>query len=88
MGRATTANDLERRRTHAVEMHRTQTHRLQHSHTVGAGITKTRTSQKPLPNFGGGKPYPPDLPDKDEYVVEYDGPDDPLHPQNWTMSRK
>jgi MFS transporter, DHA1 family, multidrug resistance protein len=91
MGRATTVNttnDLERRRTHPVEMHRTETHRLQHSHTVGASITKTRTSQKPLPNFGGGKPYPPALPDQDEYVVEYDGKDDPLHPQNWSLSRK
>jgi MFS transporter, DHA1 family, multidrug resistance protein len=88
MGRATTANTLERRRTNAVEMHRTETHRLQHSHTVGASIAKTRTSQKPLPNFGGGKPYPPDLPAQDEYVVEYDGEDDPLHPQNWPFSRK
>lgn len=88
MGRATTANTLERRRTNAVEMHRTETHRLQHSHTVGGRITKTRTSQKPLPNFGGGKPYPPDLPAQDEYVVEYDGKDDPLHPQNWPMTRK
>ena len=88
MGRAITANDLERRRTHPVEMHRTETHRLQHSHTVGASTTKTRTSQYPLPNFGGGRPYPPDLPAQDEYVVEYDGKDDPLHPQNWSFSRK
>lgn len=87
MGRAITVNDLERRRTHPVEMHRTETHRLQHSQTVGAS-TKTRTSEKSLPNFGGGKPYPPDLPAQDEYVVEYDGKDDPLHPQNWPFSRK
>jgi MFS transporter, DHA1 family, multidrug resistance protein len=88
MGRAMTANDLERRRTHPVEMHRTETHRLQHSHTVGASIVKTRTSRRPLPNFGGGKPFPPDLPEQDEYVVEYDGKDDPLHPQNWPFSQK
>ncbi|KAF7506250.1 hypothetical protein GJ744_012058 [Endocarpon pusillum] len=88
MGRTTTANTLERRRTNAIEVHRSETQRLQQSYTVGAGITKTRTSQKPLPNFGGGKPYPPDLPAQDEYVVEYDGKDDPLHPQNWPMSRK
>ncbi len=91
MGRASTAGTagtLERRRTHPVEMHRTETHRLQHSYTVGASIIKTRTSQKPLPNFGGGKPYPPDLPEQDSYVVEYDGKDDPLHPQNWPFSRK
>lgn len=88
MGTATTVNTLDRRRTHPVEMHRAETHRLQHSHTVGASTTKTRASQKTLPNFGGGKPYPPDLPERDEYVVEYDGKDDPLHPQNWSMSCK
>lgn len=88
MGRATTVNTLDRRRTHPVEMHRSETHRLQHSLTVGASSTKTGRSQKSLPNFGGGKPYPPDLPEQDEYVVEYDGKDDPLHPQNWPMARK
>lgn len=41
-----------------------------------------------LPEFGAGKPYPPLLPAQEEYVVEFDGPDDPLHPQNWTRSRK
>lgn len=88
MGRTPTANDLQRRRTCALEMHRTETHRLQHSYTVGSSPTRTRTSQKPLPNFGGGKPYPPLLPAQEEYVVEYDGEDDPLHPQNWSSSRK
>lgn len=88
MGRLATVNDLERRRTHPVEMHRTETHRLQHSQTVGASTTKTRPSPIPLLNFGGGKPYPPDLPAQDEYVVEFDGKDDPLHPQNWSSSRK
>jgi MFS transporter, DHA1 family, multidrug resistance protein len=89
MGRVATANDLERRRTNCpVSIHRSETHRLQQSLTVGAASTKTRESQRPLPNFGGGKPYPPDLPEQDEYVVEYDGKDDPLHPQNWPMTRK
>jgi len=38
--------------------------------------------------MGAGKPYPPPLPEREEYVVEYDGPDDPLHPQNWPIKRK
>lgn len=38
--------------------------------------------------MGAGKPMPPALPDRDEYVVEFDGPDDPMHPQNWPMKRK
>ncbi|KAL9622962.1 MAG: hypothetical protein Q9160_002680 [Pyrenula sp. 1 TL-2023] len=72
--RATTS-DLERRATHPVEMHRTETHRLQHSHTLGATKTEIRDSRRPLPDFGGGKPYPPPLPAQDEFVVEFSGPD-------------
>lgn len=75
-----------RTRTHPLEDHRTETHRLQQVATVGA--TRTKSSQKPLPNFGGGKAYPPELPPYEDYVVEYDGPDDPLHPQNWTFRKK
>ena len=79
---------LARTRTHPVEQHRTETHRLQHSQTVGAHPTKSRASTKPLPEFGGGKPYPPPLPEREENVVEYDGKDDPLHPQNWPFTKK
>lgn len=86
-GLSTTATaSLARTRTHPIEQHRTETHRLQHSQTVGA--SKSRASQKPLPAFGGGKPYPPSLPEREEYVVEFDGKDDPLHPQNWTFKHK
>lgn len=94
MGRIATASAPSigaqgvRTRTHPVEDHRTQTHRLQHSQTVGAHPTKTKTNEAPLPEFGGGKPYPPPLPAQEEYVVEFDGKDDPLHPQNWPMKRK
>jgi MFS transporter, DHA1 family, multidrug resistance protein len=93
MGRIATASGASigaqgvRTRTHPVEDHRTETHRLQHSQTVGAHPTRTKT-EGPLPNFGGGKPYPPPLPERDEYVVEFDGKDDPLHPQNWPMKKK
>jgi DHA1 family multidrug resistance protein-like MFS transporter len=38
--------------------------------------------------LGAGKPFPPPLPDREEYVVEFDGVDDPLHAQNWPMSKK
>lgn len=72
-------------KTHPLEDHRTETHRLQQTETVGARKSK---DEPPLPNFGGGKPYPPDLPPYEDYVVEFDGPDDPLHPQNWTFNKK
>jgi DHA1 family multidrug resistance protein-like MFS transporter len=93
MGRIATAGysaaeqPAVRSRTHPVEDQRTETHRLQHTQTVGASI-KSRTDTRPLPEFGGGKPYPPGLPAQEEYVVEFDGKDDPLHPQNWPFIRK
>lgn len=49
---------------------------------------RSRTSKKPLPAFGAGKPYPPPLPEREAYVVEFNGPDDPLHAQNWPLKKK
>lgn len=66
---------------------RIATHRSQHSVTVGATLG-TRPSKSPLPELGDGKPYPPPLPSKEEYVVEFSGLDDPLHPQNWSTKKK
>ncbi|KAK3947241.1 major facilitator superfamily domain-containing protein [Pseudoneurospora amorphoporcata] len=85
-----TQHDLER---HPTELSRIQTQRSQHSATVGrigtrGSRTRSRRSEKPLPPFGAGKPYPPQLPDPDEYVVEFDGPDDPLHAMNWPFRKK
>lgn len=69
-----------------LEMGRFQTARSQHSGTVGVsriGTWRSRDSKLPLPNFGGGKPFPPLLPDQEQYVVEFDGRDDPLHAQKF-----
>jgi DHA1 family multidrug resistance protein-like MFS transporter len=76
--------DMQRNET---AMTRIQTARSQHSVTVGASL-KSRQSRKPLPQMGHGKPYPPALPDREEYVVEFEGADDPLHAQNWPLKRK
>ena len=84
MSRLNTQRDLDR---HPTALSRIQTHKSQHMGTVGRTAT-SRKSQKPLPSFGAGKPYPPPLPAMEEYVVEFDGPDDPLHPQNWPTSKK
>lgn len=81
-------SDLER---HLTALSRIQTGRSQHSNTIGVGLrsrTTTRQSKTPMPNFGGGKPFPPPLPEREEYVVEFDGPDDPLHAQNWPLKKK
>ncbi|KAL8775682.1 MAG: hypothetical protein Q9209_000178 [Squamulea sp. 1 TL-2023] len=84
ISRIQTGRDLER---HPTELSRIETQKSQHSGTVGRSL-KSRESKKPLPNFGGGKEYPPQLPEREEYVVEFDGPEDPLHPQNWAMKKK
>lgn len=77
-------------------LRRIETHRSQHAGTVGAAPTTSRLTQtlsrrrteRPLPSLGAGKPFPPLLPDREEYVVEFDGAEDPLHPQNWPMNKK
>lgn len=39
--------------------------------------------------MGGGEPYPPELLGENEaYLVDFDGPDDPAHPQNWPMNTR
>lgn len=88
LSRVLTSRDLER---HPTALSRIHTHRSQHLGTVGRSSTNntaTRDAKKPLPEFGAGKPYPPPLPHQEEYVVEFDGPNDPLHPQNWHIQKK
>ncbi|USP78854.1 hypothetical protein yc1106_06128 [Curvularia clavata] len=95
---SSTANYLTLHPTerHPEAIRRIETHRSQHAGTVGASqvdsrLTRTltrRRTEKPLPNLGAGKPFPPLLPDREEYVVEFDGVDDPLHPQNWPLKKK
>lgn len=91
-----TTNNMSRVNTQDLERHptalsRIHTHRSQHLGTVGRAATNdtaTRDAKRPLPEFGAGKPYPPPLPNQEEYVVEFDGPNDPLHPQNWHIKKK
>ncbi|KAI0455161.1 polyamine transporter 1 [Xylaria acuta] len=86
MNRIPTSRDLER---HPTELSRIHTALSQHNSTVGRDPnSRNRDSLKPLPAFGGGKPLPPPLPDRDAYVVEFEGPDDPYHPQNWPLKKK
>ena len=84
ISRVATQRDLERNPT---VLSRIATERSQHSGTVGRSLA-SRSSKKPFPPFGAGKPYPPALPEREEYVVQFEGPDDPLHPQNWAIKKK
>lgn len=79
---------INKHESHPTALDRIETHRSQHSQTVG-GLDNLRSrSKRELPKFGAGKPYPPSLPKQEEYVVEFDGPHDPMHPQQWTMKKK
>ena len=69
-----------------VELDRIHTYRLQHKGTVGSSRTAVPRDQ--WLQLGAGKPYPPSLPDAEEYVVEFVGPDDSLHPHNWSLKKK
>ena len=45
------------------------------------------TLTRPVP-YIAGKPYPPPLPEQEEYVVEFAGQDDPRHAQNFPLKTK
>ena len=73
--------------SHPTALDRINTHRSLHYGTVGSRSSSKRKDFS-LPKFGGGKPYPPPLPAREEYVVEFDGHDDPSHAQNWSLRKK
>ncbi|GAB1218229.1 hypothetical protein ATERTT37_007482 [Aspergillus terreus] len=75
---------ITRRQTN-VDLARIESLRLTHQSTVGS-TTGPEPREKWLP-FGGGKDYPPKLPDPEKYVVEFTGADDPFHPRNWPLAR-
>jgi hypothetical protein len=63
---------------HPTHVSRLETQNLQHLHTVGSNIP-SQISRASLPKFGGGKPYPPPIHEaREAYVVDFDGPEDPL----------
>ncbi|CUM63262.1 uncharacterized protein PRCAT00000833001 [Priceomyces carsonii] len=52
-------------------------------------LEKASRSDKPIPSMGKGRDYPPPPPaEKDDYLVIFDGPDDPMFPPNWSMKKK
>jgi DHA1 family multidrug resistance protein-like MFS transporter len=79
---------LSRRPTNLdnVELERINTYRLQHRSTVGSGPGPAPRDEW-LP-MGAGKEYPPELPDPEQFVVEFTDSNDPLHPQNWPLWKK
>ncbi|RDW93658.1 MFS transporter [Aspergillus mulundensis] len=53
------------------------------SDDVEAGLPSVAAAQGM--SFGQGRPLPPPLPAREDYVVDFDGPDDPSFAQNWPL---
>lgn len=70
----------------SLELTRINTYRLQQKTTVGS--TRGPTPRDRWLPMGANKEYPPLLPDSEDYVVEFDGANDPLHPYNWSTPRR
>lgn len=81
---AAEGDSTPRLETTGTELHWIRSHQSQHDQTVGA-TPKSKPDETSLPPMGAGRPYPPDLPAQDDYIVEFDGPSDPMHPQNWSL---
>lgn len=50
--------------------------------------TSLPSSEPSIPLMDQGWFYPPVIPDKDRYEVEFDGPDGREHHLNWSVRRK
>lgn len=87
--------------SHPDALDRIETARTVHESTVGGrratGIPSRRRStifsyinheDEDIPLMGAGKEMPPMLPAQEEYVVEFNGFDDPRHAQNWPMKKR
>lgn len=82
VGRTNTNRELS-----DTELIRIETHKSQQRATVGS------TTGKPCPRekwlvMGGGKPIPAGMDNPDDYIVEFDGSHDPIHPFNWKLRKK
>jgi DHA1 family multidrug resistance protein-like MFS transporter len=70
----------------SLELSRIETYRLQQKTTVGS--TRGPQPREIWLPMGAGKEYPPLLPDPEGFVVEFDGAGDPMHPYNWSLTRR
>jgi DHA1 family multidrug resistance protein-like MFS transporter len=69
------------------EANGSNTAHLQHAFNANENV-KSLTPKTSLPRFGRGRPYPPQIPNSDDYLVDFEGPDDPWFPQNWSSWQK
>ena len=74
-----------------IELWQTRTYRSRNEVTATSQNShdgQHRLASANCPSMGQGKAIPSKLPDHDDYLVEFDGSDDTLHPINWRLSTK
>lgn len=80
---ASSDEDLE-----ALQFTQTQTdHQQQAATETKTSHSLKRAHEQPL-SMGRSRAVPPPLLSSDDYIVDFDGPDDPDHPYNWKFSVK
>jgi hypothetical protein len=80
---------LQARKSHPTELERIATYRNIHLSTVGAqASSKIGTRLQTVTTLGAGKVFAPVDYNVEDFLVEFDGHDDPLHPQNWPMRKR
>jgi DHA1 family multidrug resistance protein-like MFS transporter len=80
---------LQARKSHPTELDRISTYRTIHASTVGALASPKDDSRiQKVKTLGAGKVFAPADYNVEDFLVEFDGHDDPLHPQNWPMRKR
>lgn len=81
--KASSDEDLE-----ALQFTQTQTNHLQQAAIETKTSHSLKRSHEKLLSMGRGRAILPPLLSSDDYIVDFDGPDDPDHPYNWKFSVK
>jgi DHA1 family multidrug resistance protein-like MFS transporter len=85
----TRSNGVQGSGLHQTELDRITTHGLLHSSTVGSTYRqRTRRSSEIKERLGAGKLLPTSTFHVEDFLVEFDGPEDSLHAYNWPLKKK
>lgn len=85
----TRSNTARESRLHQTELVRIATHHLVHSSTVGTtDRQRTRRYSEAKETLGAGKLLPTSTFHVEDFLVEFDGSEDPLHAHNWPLKKK
>lgn len=72
----------------ALQFTQTQTNHLRQTALETKASYAFKESHDKILSMGRGRAFPSPLLNLDDYIVDFDGPDDPDHPYNWKFSVK